>query len=95
MNDFTTSSGTGVAKELAGSSSLMWSDDGLEAALSLALRRKHRVWGRAEGAKARGNDLARYLDGSLAAILGGGIGVVAVDSRMLAVQKLFAGAERE
>lgn len=73
----------------------MWSDEeGLEAALSLALRRKHRAWGRADGAKARGNDLARYLDGSLAAILVWNWCCRWRLSGMLAVQKLFAGAER-
>lgn len=68
-NDFTTSSGTGVASELADSSSFRSPAGDLDAASSLALRRKQTLWERAEGRIARGNDLIRYLDGSLAAIL--------------------------
>lgn len=64
-NDFNTSSGTAVANELDSSSSA----GDLDAASSLALRRKQTLCGRADGRIARGNDLVRYLDGSLAAIL--------------------------
>lgn len=71
-NDFTISSDTGVLKELSVSSSFSWSDDdgdGFAVASSLALRRQHTAWGRTEGTRARGNDLARYLDDSETAIL--------------------------
>lgn len=69
-NDFTISSDTGVSSELPDSSSLNWLDDGVfAAASSLALRRPHAVCGRTHGARARGNERARYRDGSETAIL--------------------------
>ena len=96
-NDFTISSDTGVLKELSVSSSLSWSDDdgdGFAVASSLALRRQHTAWGRTEGTRARGNDLARYLDDSETAILLGRRGCRCSTKRSLVdgVQKLSAGA---
>lgn len=68
--DFSTSSdGTALVREPADSRSLT-STCALDDALSETLRRQQKPLGMAEGAKARGNDLARYLDGSLAAIEG-------------------------
>jgi hypothetical protein len=68
-NDCAALSGTGVDRDDAVSSSLMWSDRRRDGASSETLRRDKKPWGRIEGTEARGSALERNLDGSLAAIL--------------------------
>lgn len=71
-NDFATSSGATVPFRRPSDSSSLRAEDDLGDAWSEAWRRQQRPCARAEGTIARGNDLARYLDGSLAAIGIGG-----------------------
>ena len=74
---FAAPSGTCAFNEDAVSSSSSWSDRRLVGASSETLRRPKKACEREAGRIDRGNALARYLEGSLAAILGGeGIGVI-------------------
>jgi hypothetical protein len=69
-NDFTVDSGMDTADVNApeDSSSFRSAAGDLDEAWLEAFRHQQENWGRAEGTKARGNDRARYLDDSLAAI---------------------------
>lgn len=68
-NDFAASSDTVVVNEDAISRSSSWSDRRLAGASSETLRLLRKAWERADGTNVRGSALARYLDGSLAAIV--------------------------
>lgn len=68
-NDCAVFASTRPAREDSVSSSLISLDRLLAGALSEALRRPRKAWGRADGASVLGTALVRYLDGSLAAIL--------------------------
>lgn len=93
-NDFAVASESVVeVRELADSSSLRSAGAAFDEAWSETLRRKQKPCGRAVGTNARGNDLARYLDDSLAAIV---VYRGRCRCRLVqdwASQKLFSGSE--
>lgn len=71
-NELVLAAGAEDVNELPDSSSLSSSERDLDGATSETLRREQKCCGRAVRTKARGSDLARYLDDSEVAI--GGLG---------------------